>query len=78
MMINNFANKFHRVSSSISDVNVFCCGHAGQKQSKQGDRKQTEKIRELSATKSSCQNEQFRNRKKESIKKTLPAPNSSQ
>lgn len=77
-MINNFANNFHRVSGSISDVNVFCCGHAGQKQSMQGDRKQTEKIRDLSATKSSSQNEQFRNRKKEGIKKTLPAPNSSQ
>lgn len=73
-MINNFADNFHRVSSSISDINMFCRGHGGQKQSMQGDRRQPENTGEFLATKSFCQNEQFRNIVKEGIKKTLPAP----
>lgn len=40
----------------------------------QGDRRQPENTREFLATKSFCQNEQFRNTVKEGIKKTLPAP----
>lgn len=41
-------------------------------------KKKKKKIGELSAAKSFCQNEQFRNRMKEGIKRTLPALSSSQ